>query len=186
MLRLFSRDCQEIDTLFFIHHLKDIKLEVIGRLIAGPEDGMVGGLGPVFHLAQPLGHAGGRLPMVCVKSSWIHKVGTGTGGQITAVPHQLHAPQVDVPVTSDCIFDGIPALGKGRRVQDHHIKLPPWRSSSGQQVENIGALELHPVREAVKRGVFPGLIDGQLGGIHAKNRWQLLQYRHLRQRSRYG
>ena len=105
--------------------------------------------------------------MVFAKS---HKVGTGTGGKKTAVAHQLHAPQVDLPISFYCIFDGIPGFGEGRRIQDHHVKLPPLGLQLREKFENIGAAEFYPVRKAVKRSVFPGLIDGQLGGIHAKNR----------------
>lgn len=105
-------------------------------------------------------------------------MGTGTGSQIAAVPHQLHTPEVDVPVAPGGILHRSPALGKGRRVEDHHIKLFALAFQLGQQVEYIGALELYPVREPVELGIDAGLIHRQLGGIHAQHAGSPRQYRH--------
>ena len=40
--------------LFFVAYLENIELKVIGRLVAGPENRMIGGLCPVLHLAEAL------------------------------------------------------------------------------------------------------------------------------------
>ncbi len=53
----------------------------------------------------------------------IHEVGAGAGGQITAVFHQLHPPQVDLPVSLDRFLNGASGLGKCRRVQNDHVEL---------------------------------------------------------------
>ena len=65
---------------------------------------MIGGLGPVFDLAQAFVDAACGFPDGFCKKLRIHKVGAGTGGQITAVLYQLQAPQVDFTVTFDCIW----------------------------------------------------------------------------------
>ena len=66
---------------------------------------MVAGLGAEFYLAKPPVRAVGSLPERLGEQFLVHEMRAGAGCQITAVAHQLHAPQIDLPVTFDRIFD---------------------------------------------------------------------------------
>ena len=127
--------------LSFLTYLKDVKFQIVGGLIPGPQDRMVRGLGAVFHLAEPLMHAGGRLPDRLGEQGRIHEMGAGAGGQIASVLYQAQAPQVYLPVASDRVLDRAAGLGEGRRVQDDHIEPLTSPFQLGQELKDIGALE---------------------------------------------
>ncbi len=115
----------------FLAHLKDIKLQIIG-IPRSPQYRVIRRLGPEFHLAQALMDVSCRLADGLGKQLIIHEMGAGTGCQKSPVFYQLHGTQIDLPVSPDCIFNRVPGLGKGRRIQDHHVNFSPFFSSSGR------------------------------------------------------
>lgn len=89
--------------------------------------------------------ASGRFPDGLCKELKIHKMGAGAGGEKASVLHQLHAPDVDLPVALHRIFDGVPGLCEGRWVQDNYIVLLPVLHQGREQVKHVRLPELHPV-----------------------------------------
>ena len=119
---------------------------------------MVSRLCPVLHLAQPLMCALRRLADHLRKVFIIHKIGTGAGGQITAVLHQLHPSDIDLPVAFHGVFDGCPGFGKGRRIQNHQIIGLACFCQPGQLVEHICRPEMYGVLQPVEHGVGSRLL----------------------------
>ena len=101
--------------------------------------------------------------MVLVKSSGVHEVGAGAGGQIAAVLYQLHAAQIDLSVALDGVFHGAAGLGEGGRIQDHHDRISrPRASSFGSRSNTSAHSKASPVSERPFKGrVFRGLVPRQ-------------------------
>ena len=74
---------------------------------------MVAGLCPVFYLAQAAVRSPGGFAECLCEQIRIHEMGAGAGGEKAAVFHQSHAAQVDLPVSFDCVFDGVAGFGEG-------------------------------------------------------------------------
>ena len=68
--------------------------------------------GPVLHLSEPFVDISCGLADGFGEQLRSHKVGAGAGGQIAAVLYQLHAPEIDLPVSLYGLFDGILDLVK--------------------------------------------------------------------------
>lgn len=94
----------KLNFLLLIHHLKNIELQII-RIPCSPQYRMIRRLGPEFHLAQTFMGVPCGLSDGLGKQFIIHEMGTGAGGQESPVFHQPHSPQIDLPVSPDCIFD---------------------------------------------------------------------------------
>ena len=73
---------------------------------------MVAGLCAKFHLTESSVRAPGGLAESLGEQVRIHEVGAGAGGQKSAVPHQPHAPQVDLLVAFDRVLDGAAGFGE--------------------------------------------------------------------------
>ena len=110
---------------------------------------MIRRLGLKFHLAQTAVDAGGCLSDGLGKELIVHEMGAGAGGQIAAVLYQLHAPEIDLPVSLYGLFDGISGFGKSGGIQDDHIVLFALLFQAGQQVKDVLTDEIHPVGKAV-------------------------------------
>lgn len=101
--------------LLFIHNLKNIKLQII-RLIRRPQNRMIWSLRPKLDLTQPFMHIMRRLVYRLGKQFIRHKVGTGAGGKIAPILHQLHSPKINLTVSFCGILNRISRLRKCRRV----------------------------------------------------------------------
>ena len=123
---------------------------------------MIRRLCPELHLPQPLMHILRSLPDGLGEKLLIHEMRAGAGRQITAILYQLHATQIDLPVSFHRFFNRASGLGKRGRVQDHHIELLPLLFQSREQVEHILADKFHPVGKAVQRRILPRLGHAQL------------------------
>ncbi len=99
----------------------------------------------------------------------IHKMRAGTGGEETAVFDKPHAPQVDLPVASDCVFHRTAGFGESGRVQDDHIVGFSLLFQLRQQFKYVCALERDPVFHAVKSGIFLCLQAACPGGVDAQD-----------------
>ena len=73
----------------------------------------------------------------------------GTGCQIPAVFHQLHAPEVDFPVAFHRIFNGISGFCEGGRVQDHNVEFLTFLFQLRKQFKYIRTYKLYPVGKPV-------------------------------------
>ena len=113
-------------------------------------------------------------------------MGAGTGGKDSSVPHQFHSPAVDFPVSLNGLASGLPGLGKGWRIQDHHIISLPLLLQSGQFIQHIDLTELHPIRQTVPDSVFPGLLHREFGNIQARHFCRACQSRIQRKCSHMG
>ena len=130
---------------------------------------MVAGLGAEFYLAKPPVRAVGSLPERLGEQFLVHEMRAGAGCQITAVAHQLHAPQIDLPVAFDRIFDGIAGLCESGRIQDHHIVGLALSFQFRKQFKHVRAPEGHAVFHLIQAGVFTGLFAAQFGGVYAQH-----------------
>ena len=93
----------------------------------------------------------------------------GAGAQKAAVLNKTHAAAVDLAVAPRRGLDGIPRLGEGGRIENHHIKLLSGLSELRKQFEYVPDQEIHAVLKSVQRGVLAGLIDGEGGGIDGRH-----------------
>ena len=130
---------------------------------------MITALRAEFHLTKPLMGTGSGLPDRFGKKLRIHKMRTGTGNQKTAVFHKLHAPQVDFTIPLNRILNGISGLGKGRRIQDNHIKFFSLSLQPGKKLKDIGTLKMNPILQPVQPRIFLSLQNPRLGRIHPEN-----------------
>ena len=110
--RLSGHSCP----LLLLTHLKDIKLQII-RIPRSPQDRMIRRLRPKLHLSQSLMHILRRLPDRLCEELLIHEMGTRTCRQISAILHQFHPPQIDLPVTLHRFFDRTSRFCKCRRIK---------------------------------------------------------------------
>ena len=92
--------------LYFLYHLKYVKLQVIGGVI-GPQDRVIAGLGAEFDLAQAFVSSAGGFRDRFREQFLIHEMRAGAGREEPSVPDKAHAADVDLAVSFDGIFDGI-------------------------------------------------------------------------------
>ena len=96
-------------------------------------------------------------------------MGAGAGGQIPAPGQQLHGPVVDLLVAAHGVLDGLAALGKGRGVQNDEVVFLGLTGQGGQQVEHVGAQEIHLPVQAVAPGVLRRAVHGELAHVHRRH-----------------
>ena len=77
---------------------------------------MIAGLGAVLDLAEATMYGAGRFRDGLREELRCHEVAAATGGEVTAVLHELQALHVDLAVTSDGGLRRLAGLRKRRRV----------------------------------------------------------------------
>ena len=97
----------------------------------------------------------------------IHEMRTGAGCQIPAVLHQLHSPEVDLPVSFNCLLYRTSGLCKRRRIQDHHIVLFSLFFQPRKKIKHVLADKFHPVLKAVERRILSCLRHPQFGSVYS-------------------
>ena len=118
---------------------------------------MVRTLCPKFHLPQSPVRPCGSFPDCFSKQFRLHKMGTGTGDQKTAVTNQLDPPQINLPISFYGIFHGISRFCKRRRIQDDDIKPFSLLFQLRQKFKYIRTLKMYSVFQLIESRIFPGL-----------------------------
>ena len=136
---------------------------------------MVGGLPPLFDLPQGYSGIGCRLPQHLFEGLGPHKVRTAAGGEIAAPRQQLHGLQVDLLITPERCFRRLPALRKGRRIQDDVVEgvlsrgdplRPLAVCKRSQKIEHVRLQHSLSVLQTVQSDVFAALLAGVPGDVH--------------------
>ncbi len=89
------------------------------------------------------------------KRGLAHVVGAGAGDQDAAGREQAQGAQVDLLVAGDGGVEIAAALGEGRRIEHDQRKLPAGGRVAGEQVEDVGLVEVD-VGDPVGLGVGAG------------------------------
>ena len=72
----------------------------------------------------------------------VHVVRAGAGGKVAAVLDELHAAQVNLAVALDGVFNGVFGFCERRGIENDDVELLAFVFERGEQVKNVGALEL--------------------------------------------
>lgn len=142
-----------------------------------PDDGVVGGLLALLHLAEL--HVGvvGRLGDGILEAVGVHEVGAAARGQVAAAGQQAQGLVVDLAVTAGGGGHVLAALGEGRRVQNNEVEGAALLGAAAlvgdegvQVLEDVGAGEAHDVLEAVQTGIGGGQVARRLRYVHAAHK----------------
>lgn len=115
---------------------------------------------PLFqHLQAPVAvHC--RMGEHGIEGVGIKIIGTGTGNEDAAFVQNPHCPQVYLFIAAVCLLDLLRALGKGRRIQDDHVKLLARRFILLEQVKDVGAFCGHDGPGSIFTDVAVDELDG--------------------------
>ena len=126
---------------------------------------MVPGLDQRLDQADGASHVSGGLGEHFFKEGRRHKLAAGAGHQEAAGLGEPEAPEIQLLIPPVGRFQGLAALGEGRRVADHQAEPPPGLVVGLDQVEDVGAGGGH--LDAVFGGVLPHQGQRLLGDVHA-------------------
>ena len=159
------------------------EIEVVGFGHA-PQDGVVGRLLALFDLLELDVRRSRRLADRALQKARRHEMRAGTGGQVAPAREQAQGELVDLQIAAAGLLHRRPALGKGRRVQDHQVegaalfRQPLLVARERRQVvEDVGAGEAHPVGKPVELGVTARKVDRRLRHVDAAHEFRIARRR---------